>query len=161
MNGVVYVTKVTAGFAITVNVDRLVLDHGGDPLGDNGSVGAIRVLPAAEDIEVAQADALEAVGTGKDLCVKFVDQLGDGVGAEGLAYFVFNLGQVGVVAVCAAASGVDEAFDVCFAGGDEHVEETVDIVLVGGDRVFDAAGYGAKGGLVENVVNCGGLRTVC
>jgi hypothetical protein len=56
LNGVVDVAKVTAGFAIAVDVDRLVLDYGGYTLGNDGGVGTIWVLPTAEDVEVAQAD---------------------------------------------------------------------------------------------------------
>lgn len=44
-----------------------------------------------------------------------------------------------MVTVGGAAGGVDEAFDFGVAGGNEDVEKAVDVVLVGGDGVFDAA----------------------
>ena len=72
--------EVAAGFAVAIDVDRLALDHAGNPLGDDGCVGAIWVLARAEDVEVAQADALHAVGFAEHVGVQLVHVLGDGVG---------------------------------------------------------------------------------
>ena len=141
LDGVVDVTEVAAGFAIAVDIHRLILDHGVDPFRDDRRIGAVGVLPLTEDIEVTQADGLEAVGAGEDVGVKFVDQFGNGIGRERFADLVFHFGQVGVVTIGRAAGGIDEALDLGIAGGNEHVKETVDIVLVGGDGVFDGAGY--------------------
>ena len=97
-------------------------------------------MPAAEDVVVAQADGLETVCSCEDLSIEFVDQLGDGIWAEGLADFVFNFGQVGVVPLGAAAGGIDKALDLGVACGAQHVEHAIDVVLVGGDGVSDTTG---------------------
>lgn len=69
LDRVVDVTEVPAGFAVAVDIYRLVVEHGGDPLGNYRRVGPFRVLAAAEDVEVAQADGFEIVAAGEDLGV--------------------------------------------------------------------------------------------
>ena len=145
-------TEVPAGFAIAIDEDILVLDHGGGPFGDNGGVGTVGVLAFAEHVEVTQADGVEVVGAGEDVGIEFVDVLGDGVRGQGLANLVFHFGQARVVAVGGTGRGVGEAGHVFVLGGHQHVQETVDVRLVGGDRVFDGTGYRAEGRLVEDVV---------
>ena len=72
--------EIAAGFAVAIDVNGLALDHAGNPLGDDGCVGAIRVLAWTKDIEVAQADALHAVGFAEHVGVQLVHVFGDGVG---------------------------------------------------------------------------------
>ena len=145
--------EVAAGFAIAVDVDGLALDQAGNPLGNDGGIGAVGVLPGAEHVEVAQAHGVKAVAAGKHVGIQLVDVFGDGVGAQGFANDVFDLGQAGVVAVGAAAGGVGEAFHLGVARGRQHVQKTGDVGGVGGDGVGQAAGDAAQGGLVEDVVN--------
>lgn len=159
--GVFDVAKVTTGFAISVDVDWLVLDHGEDPFGDHGCIGAVWVLAAAEDVEIPKTDGFKSVGFGEDISVQLVDQFSYGIRREGLADLVFNLGQVWVVTVGRAAGGVDKAFDLRVPCSNQHVQESVNVVLVGGDGVFDAAWDGTEGGLVEDVIHMTRLRTQC
>lgn len=58
-----------------------------------------------------------------------------------------------MIAVGGTGAGVDEALHASVLGGDEHVEEAVDVGAVGGDGVGDRAGDGAEGGLVEDDVD--------
>ena len=58
-----------------------------------------------------------------------------------------------MVAVGAAAGGIDKAFDLGVAGGYQHVQEAGDVGGVGGDGVGHAAGHAAQGGLVQDVVH--------
>ena len=144
--------EVAAGFAVTVDVHGIAFDQAGNPLGEDSGVRAFGVLARAEDVEVAQADALQAVAAGKHVGVEFVHVFGHGVGAQGFADGVLDLGQAGVIAVGGAAGGIDEAFDalpcVGVARGHPHVQKAGDVGGVGGDGVFDAAGHAAQGGLV-------------
>ena len=161
LHGVVDVAEVTAGLAIAVDEDVRAAEEGGSPGGDDGGIGAGGILTRAEDVEVAQADAAQAVGAGEDIGVELVDDFGDGVGRERFADAVFLLGQAGVIAVGGAAGGVNEARDALVAGGDQHVEKAVDVGGVGGDGVFQGAGDGTQGGLVEHQINAGaGLTAV-
>src|SRR5690606_5825394 len=59
LNDVVDVAEITAGLAISIDDDFLIAHHGADPARDDGSIGAVWVLPAPKDIKVTQADALE------------------------------------------------------------------------------------------------------
>ena len=137
------VAKVSAGFSVAIDVNRLVLDHAGDPLGDDCGIGAFGVLAWAKHIEVAQADALQAVGFAEHIGIELVNVFGDGVGAQGFADFVFDFGQAWVVAIGAAAGGVDKAFNFRVARSNKHVEKASDVAGVGGDGVFHAAGHAA------------------
>lgn len=144
--------KIPAGFTVAVDAHGLALDHRRRPFGDHRRVGAVGVLAGSEHIEVAQADGLEAVGAGEHAGVQLVDVLGDRVGRERIADLVFHLGQVRVVAVGGAGGGVGEAAHFLVLGRHQHVQEAVDIGLVGGDGVGDGSGYRAQGGLVQYMV---------
>jgi len=95
LNGVDDMAEIPAGFAISVDVNRLVLDHGCDSSWNNGSINAIRILASAEDVEVALANGMKTVGTGKDIDVMFVDQLGYSKGERGFQILPSALGRSG------------------------------------------------------------------
>jgi len=153
LHGVGDIAKVAAGFAVAVDVYRFALQQCGSPFRDDGGIGTAGVLAGAKHVEVTQADGVEPVAARKHLGIQLVDIFGDGVGAEGFADHVFDLGQAGMVAIGAAAGGVGKALDFCVARGNQHVQKAGDVGAVGGDRVFKAAGDAAQGGLVEDVVN--------
>lgn len=153
LHGIGDKAEVAAGFAVAVDVHHLALQQGGGPFGNDGSIGAVGVLPRAEYVEVAQANGVEVVAAGEYFGVQFIDVLGHCIGAERFADGVFDLGQCRVVAIGGAAGGVGKAFDLGVAGGHQHVEEAGDVGTVGRDGVFKAAGDAAEGGLVQHVVN--------
>src|SRR5581483_8927155 len=72
------VTEITAGGTVAINLDGLAAEHGANPLGNHGGIGAVGVLAGAKDIEVAEAHALQAVGASEN-----AGDIG-GVGAEGI-----------------------------------------------------------------------------
>ena len=152
LHSVVHEAEVAAGLAIAIDAHGLALDHRRRPFWDHRRVGAVGVLARPEDIEVAQADGLEAVGAGEHAGVQFVDVLGHRVGRERVADLVLYLGQVRVVPVGRAGSGVGEAAHALILGRHQHIQEAVDIGLVGGDGVGDGPGHRAQGGLVQHMV---------
>ena len=58
-----------------------------------------------------------------------------------------------MVAVSGTARGIDEAADLGVSRGNQHVEKTVDVRLVGGDRVFDGARHAAKRRLMKHIID--------
>src|SRR4029077_12265209 len=61
------VAEIAAGGAVAIDEDGGVFNHRGDPLGNDGGVGAVGVLARTEDVEVTQADALDPVAFAKDI----------------------------------------------------------------------------------------------
>lgn len=153
LNRVGHVAEVAAGFAVTIDINSVTLEQGSGPFGNDCSVSAIRVLTAAEDVEVAQADRGESVAAGENVGVEFVDVLCDRIGRQWLADGVFHLGQAGVVTVGRAAGRVHETLHAFVARGHQHVEKAVDVGGVTGDRVGEAAWHRTESCLVENVVD--------
>lgn len=92
LHGIVDIAKVAAGCAIAINIDGVVVDHAGYPLGDYRCVCAVRVLPFAKHIKVAQANAVKAVAAGKHIGIEFVNVFGDSIGRQGFADLVFYFG---------------------------------------------------------------------
>src|SRR6266481_7866575 len=123
LDNVVDVTEVATGLAVAKNMNRLVLEQGGDPAWYNGRVSACRVLARAEDIEIAQADGVQIKCLGKDTGIKFVDGFCGGVGGKGLAEVVFDFRQGRKIAIDGTAGRVNEAPDFGVAGGNKHVEK--------------------------------------
>ena len=52
-----------------------------------------------------------------------------------------------------AACRINEAPDLRITGRNQHVEKAIDVVGVGGNRVFEAAQHRAERGFVENAVH--------
>ena len=57
-----------------------------------------------------------------------------------------------MITVGGTGSGISETAYLLVLGGHQHIQETVDIGLVGGYGIFDGARHGAQGGLVKDVV---------
>jgi hypothetical protein len=66
LHGVGYITEVAAGLAVPVDLNWLVLDHGGDPLGNDGSIRTVGILARPDYIEIAEADRFRAIATAED-----------------------------------------------------------------------------------------------
>lgn len=148
---------------IITGVAAVAIDHGAFVLHElhheeryHRRVSAVGVLPAAEDIEVAQANGLGAIQIAEVRCVEFVDVLGNRVGRQRLANDVLDFGQRGAVAVGGAARRINKALDASFFRRPEHVHEARDIHVGGGHGVLNGARDGTQGGLVQYVVNAGG-----
>ena len=95
---------------------------------DHRGVGPVRILPRAEDVEVAQPDELHAVAAGEDAGELFVHGLRERVGRERPPFLPFFLGQPRAVAVDAGGGGVDDPPDAGIArrgedvGGPGHID---------------------------------------
>jgi len=132
LDNVVDVAEVASGFAVAIDADGLTFQDCVDPLGDDGGVGAIGVLARAENVELAQADGLELVGSGKGLGVEFVNGFGGGVWRKDASGFVFHFGGGRIVAINGAAGGKNHSADFGVAGCNQHIDETGDVAVVAG-----------------------------
>ena len=159
-DGVFDEVEVAAGKAVAEDGGGFASHHLVGELRDDAGVGRVGGLAGAEDVEVAEADPLKTIGTVEGLDVVLAGELLDGVGREGAGEHVFLLGLGGLVSVGRGGGGVDDAADTGVAGGDEEVQGAVDVGLVRGERVFDGAGNGGEGSLMEDVVDAfaGGLH---
>ena len=153
LHHVVDVAEVAAGLAVAVDEDGLFLQQAGEPLGDDGGVGAVGILTPAKDVEVAQAHGGEAVAAGEDVGVELVHILGHGIGRQGVADLVFHLGQLGGIAVGGGGRGVDEALHARIARGHQHVEVAGDVAAVGQDGIVDGARHGTQGGFMQHMIH--------
>ena len=122
------------------------------PERDYGRISPVRILPAAEHVEVTEADGLQPVQGGEHIGIQLVDELGDGIWRQRPADVVLHLGQFLAVPIRGGAGGIDEALHAFVPRRDQHVQETVDVVRIGVDRVVDAAGHGTQCSLVKHDV---------
>src|SRR5262249_38204667 len=129
-------TKIAARLAVAVDNNRLLSQQGGDPPGNHGRIRAVRILAWAEDIKVAEADAGQAIGARKHVRINLVHQLGRRVRGKRAAGLVFDFWQVRVISIGRTAGCVNEPPHVGAARRYQHVEESVDVTLVTGDRIL-------------------------
>ena len=122
------------------------------PERNHSRIGPVRILPATEHVEVTEAYGLQPVQGGEHIGIQLVDKLGDGIRRQGAADVVLHLGQFLAVSVRGGAGGIDKALHALVPRRDQHVQETVDVVRVGVDRIVDAAGHGAQRRLVKHDV---------
>ena len=145
--------EVAACLPISVDLHRFFAQQGGRPARNDGGIGAVRILPGTEHVEVAHAGGAHAVAAGIDAGKEFVGGLGGGVGREHVADGVFHLGQAGMVAIHRAGRGVDEGLHAGQAGGVENFHEAGDVGLERGQRRGHRAGHRAQRSLVQHVVD--------
>ncbi len=96
---------------VTVDDRRLPIEQPGDELRDHSRILGLRVLPGAEDVEVAEEDRPDAVEVGKDLPVTLVRKLRDRVGGERVCDHALVLGEDGGVAVDRGGGGGNHGRD--------------------------------------------------
>ena len=70
------ISEITRLFAITVDDRRLAGKHARNEDRNDGGIGAVRILSRPENVEVSNADRLQAVGVKKRLTVVLARQLG-------------------------------------------------------------------------------------
>jgi hypothetical protein len=145
--------EVAAGFAVAVDRHRLAARDRADPTRDHRGVGALRILPRAEDVEVPQSDRLHAVAARENIGIELVDVLGYRVRRERAADHVLHLGQRRMVAVGRARGRVHEAPHARFPGGSQHVHKPGRIRSMGGERIGDRARHRAERRVMQNGVD--------
>lgn len=153
LDGIVHIGEIAALEAVAVDERGLSLADAQHQPGDDSGIGAVGALARAKNIEVTQADELEAVQAAEYSRVELVDGLADGIRRKWLAGAVFALGQVRLVAIDRRRGGIYDALYPGADSGPEHIEGTIGIGGVGGQGVGDRAGYRAQGRLVANAVD--------
>lgn len=144
--------EVAALLAVTVDSRALVIQEHLDELGDDGGIGAMRVLPPAEDIEVSQAVSIEAIMHRVHLCPLLVAALGKSVRAEEISFNAFFLGKMRLVAIDRAGRGINELLDAVLASSLQHIQRTLDIILAVEQWHLDGARNTAPGCLIEDII---------
>src|SRR6185437_2894736 len=152
---VVNVGEVAALLPIAKDLGDFAGQHGGDELGQHGSVGGARVLVGSEDVEVADGHRGHAVAGMESRQIMLTRQLGDGVGRERSRQKIFALGQGGAVAIGRRGSGIDDALDAGGASRDQQVDGGIHIGAIAGQRIGDRTRDAGDGGLVEDYVHIG------
>ena len=109
LHDIVDIAEVPAGLAVAVDLDGFVSQHRRHPFRNDGGIGAIRVLAAAEYVEIAKTDGRESVSARKNVSVDLVDIFRDGVGGERFADAIFDLGQGLVIAIGRGGGRIDES----------------------------------------------------
>src|SRR5690606_15684349 len=84
MHGVGDVGEIAAGGAVAVNGRPLACKEVAGEGGDDAGVGAVGVLPRAEDVEVAKANGIHLVDGGVGADVMLPRQLDGGIGTHRL-----------------------------------------------------------------------------
>ena len=80
LNDIVNIGEIARMATVTVNHRSLATQHLADEFRDHRSIGALGVLPAAEYIEIAQADGSKAIHPMEDLGIQLIDILGYRIG---------------------------------------------------------------------------------
>lgn len=153
LNHVVDIGEVAALATVSVDGGALALQQLLDELGDDGGIGAVRVLATAEHVEITQAVGVETVVERVLLRPFLVATLGEGVRREKVAFNAFALGEMRLVAINGGTGGVNKLLHTTATGCLKHVERALDVVGAIEQRLLQRAGNTAPSGLVKNVVD--------
>ena len=124
LHDVVDVAEVARRLAVAVDRRPARRAASRDPARNHRRVRALRILPRAEHVEVAQPDASRCRSSGRTRRRRARSTyLVTAYGESGRPIWSSTLGSAGMVAVGRARRRVDEARDAGVARGDQHVEE--------------------------------------
>lgn len=152
VNRVVDIAEVPRLLAVAVHNRSPALKEGEDEPGDDGGVMRKRVLPWAEDVEVAKRHRFEAVDLMKRAAVALGGQLCHRVGTDRQRRHVLALRQLGVRAVGRRRRREDDPPHPLVACGEQDVQGADHVRGITGQRVLDRAGYRGESGLMEDEV---------
>ena len=136
--------------AVPVDGQALARERRLDEPRDDRGVLRRWILPRSEHVEVAERDGGQPVHPGEDAAVLLGGQLRHGIGRHRPGREIFALHRRAAVAVDRRGGGVDHAAAPGVARGAQHVEGSVDVHAIGGERVVDRARHRAERGLVED-----------
>jgi len=124
---------------VAVHGDGLAVgDLPDEPRHDRGVLGA-RVLPRAEDVEVAQRDRLDPVDTGEAHAEALRRELCDRVRGDRVRRLALHAWKRAAVAVDGRGRGCDDPADPFVASGEENVQRAFDVDGRGAERILDGA----------------------
>ena len=124
-----------------------------EELRNHGGICAVGILPAAEDVKVAQADGRQAVVQGVLLGPLLIAALRERVGREQMALPALLFGKRRLVAVHGGAGGIDKLLHAVLPRGLHHIQRTLNVVGAVEKRQLDTAGHTAPRGLIEHIVH--------
>ena len=114
-------------------------DQGLDPKRNHRRISPIGILAAAENIKITESDGLHAVKVREHVGIQFIDEFRNGIRRKRTTNVMLHFGQFLAIAVCGRARRIDKSLHPFVPGGDEHVQETIDIGAVCRNRIVDAA----------------------
>ncbi len=117
---------------------------------DDRGVRAVRRLPRAKDVEIAEPYGLQPVDLAEGGTVVLARQLGRGVGRQRQSRVRLVLGQLLRAAVSAGAGRVNEAPHPRVARRQQHLQRAVGASAVRGQRIGDAARHRRQRRLMEH-----------
>src|SRR5688572_16823978 len=99
LHGVVNVNEVAGRFTVAHDDTRLVHRKTRDPLGNYRSVGSLRILPLAEDVEISQSDGLQPIDARENSRIDLIHQHRRGIRRKRFSNAIFAFDQSWIVAV--------------------------------------------------------------
>ena len=121
-HGIGYISEVACLGPIAENSRSQTEGHLFGKEGDHAAIGARRVLPGPEDVEIAQAHSVQPHRARVDKDIGFTGELTRSVGAECLRPHVLMLGQFARLSVGAARRGKDESLGTSLPSCLQHIE---------------------------------------
>ena len=66
---------------------------------------------------------------------------------------ILDFRKISAVPIDGTGGCVDKSPDLCIPGGDQHIQKTVDIILVGRRRIGDGSGYRTQGRFLQHDID--------
>ena len=139
--------------AVAINRRLAAGQHGGDEQRDHGRVLAVRILPRAKDVEVADRHGLETVRVREGLAVEFGGQLGGAIRRERGGQIGLAFRRRRLIAIGAARAGIDQSPHAGLLRLVQQVERAGDAGRVGVQRPLDAARHAGQRGIVKDAID--------
>ena len=139
--------------AVPIHGDVFSFDSFFNENGHGRSIGALGVLPGAEDIEEAHGCRIDFSFRPEHVEVVFPIQLGNGIGTLGLRVHGFQFGHRGIVSVNGGGRRQHDFFDSGGGSFLQHVQQTVDVDVDAFADLAHGFRHGDERGHVENIVH--------
>src|SRR4029077_7335368 len=146
---VINVSKIAGLFAVAKNSWFGFFQEGSAEFRKDAGIWRTGILAWSKNIEVAQADALQAVHFPKHLRVKFANVFCNAVGRNRVRLHRFSFGKRGCFSVSGRRSSEDDTSHFGVARRDQNIQSSLDVHLIGFERIFYRTGNGSARGEMQ------------
>ena len=153
LDHILNVGEVPALLAVAVDRRTLIVQQHLDELGNHSRIGPVRILTAAEHIEIPQPVGIQPIMPRILLGPFLIAPLGQSVGAQQVPFHPLPFRKMLLVPIDRTRRGIDELPDPVPPGRFQHMEGALDIVGTIEKGHLDTPGHAPPRGLMQDIID--------
>ena len=150
---VVNICEIATLQPIAIDCRRSIFEDRDHKCRYRGGILACRILIRAKDVEISQADRLQAIDAVENLTVIFTDKFGNRIRGQRICCHCFHFRKGRTISVSRGTCRINESLDPGVTSGQQQGECRINATDVCSGRVVDTQRYGRDGALMQHHIN--------